>query len=148
MTGLDVIEGGDGMPLEPDWSLLFSDANELTTAHEHWSTVVTTMRSAETLTVANGHAIKRLVLAQVVFDRACVAIARDGAVRRVKGVDRRNPQWMLARQSAEMAANIEAELGLPPSRRHRVGKAPRRCRHLKRLSMTFAKPSAFHATSS
>jgi P27 family predicted phage terminase small subunit len=123
---LDVIQGGDGTPQEPDWGLFFSDACECVTAREHWSTVVTTMRSAETLTVANGHAVKRLVLAQIVFDRACTAVARDGAVRRVKGVYRKNPQWMLVKQSAEMCAGIEAELGLAPSRRHRVGKAPRR----------------------
>jgi hypothetical protein len=82
---LDLIEGGDGAPKEPDWRMLFSDAGECVTAREHWSTVVTTMRSAETLTVANGHSIKRLVLAQIVFDRACTAVARDGAVRVVRG---------------------------------------------------------------
>jgi P27 family predicted phage terminase small subunit len=119
--------------------LLFSDVGECATAREHWSTVVTAMRTAETLTVANGHAVKRLVLAQVVFDRACAAVARDGGVRVVKGVYRRNPQWILAKQSAEMCAGIEAELGLPPSRRHRVGKAARR-KQQARASDAYLKP--------
>jgi P27 family predicted phage terminase small subunit len=101
-------------------------AGECGAAAGHWSNIVNAMRSAETLSVANGHAIKRLIIAQIVFDRACAAVARDGAVRRVKGVDRRNPQWMLVKQSAEMCANIEADLGLPPVRRARVGKVPRK----------------------
>jgi hypothetical protein len=122
MTDFDVIEGGDGTPQQPNWQLLFSDAGECGAAAGHWSNIVNAMRSAETLSVANGHAIKRLVIAQIVFDRACAAVARDGAVRRV------NPQRMLVKQSAEMCAGIEAELGLPPVRRARVGKVPRKQR--------------------
>jgi hypothetical protein len=98
------------------------NAGECGAAAGHWSNIVNAMRSAETLSVANGHAIKRLVIAQIVFDRACAAVARDGAVRRV------NPQRMLVKQSAEMCAGIEAELGLPPVRRARVGKVPRKQR--------------------
>ncbi|SIO51183.1 phage terminase, small subunit, putative, P27 family [Bradyrhizobium erythrophlei] len=128
MTDFDVIDGGDGTPQQPKWQLLFSDAGECGAAAGHWSNIVNAMRSAETLSVANGHAIKRLVIGQIVFDRACAAVARDGAVRRVKGVDRRNPQWMLVKQSAELCAGIEAELGLPPARRARVGKVPRKQR--------------------
>jgi P27 family predicted phage terminase small subunit len=128
MTDFDVIEGGDGTPQQPNWQLLFSDAGECGAAAGHWSNIVNAMRSAETLSVANGHAIKRLVIAQIVFDRACAAVARDGAVRRVKGVDRRNPQWMLVKQSAELCAGIEADLGLPPVRRARVGKVSRKQR--------------------
>jgi P27 family predicted phage terminase small subunit len=122
----EAIDGGDGTPEQPDWCLLFSGADECAAATAHWSTITSAMRAAETLSVANGHAIKRLVIAQIVFDRACAAVARDGAVRRVKGVDRRNPQWMLVKQSAEMCAGIEAELGLPPVRRGRVGKVARK----------------------
>jgi hypothetical protein len=69
MTDFDVIEGGDGTPQQPNWQLLFSDAGECGAAAGHWSNIVNAMRSAETLSVANGRAIKRLVIAQIVFDR-------------------------------------------------------------------------------
>jgi phage terminase small subunit len=124
----DLMEGGAGTPEQPDWQQLFSDTAECAAAAAYWSTVVATMRAAETLSTANGHAIKRLVVAAIVYDRASAAVARDGAVRRVKGVDRKSPQWALMKQSAEMCAGIEAELGLPPVRRGRVGKVTRKSR--------------------
>jgi phage terminase small subunit len=125
---LESIEGGNGTPEHPAWRLLFSDASECGAAAAYWSTIITAMRAAETLTAANGHAIKRLVVAAIVYDRASTAVARDGAIRRIKGVDRKNPQWMLMKQSAEMCAGIEAELGLPPVRRGRVSKVARKSR--------------------
>jgi P27 family predicted phage terminase small subunit len=124
----EAIDGGSGTPEQPAWQLLFSGADECGAAAAYWSTIVATMRAAETLSVANGHAIKRLVLAAIVYDRASAAVARDGAVRRVKGVHRKNPQWMLMKQSAEMCAGIEAELGLSPAKRGRVGKVTRTSR--------------------
>jgi P27 family predicted phage terminase small subunit len=124
----ETIDGGSGAPEQPAWQLLFSGADECAAAQSYWSTIVATMRAAETLSVANGHAIKRLVVAAIVYDRASAAVARDGAVRRVKGVDRKSPQWALMKQSAEMCARIEAELGLPPVRRGRVGKVTRKSR--------------------
>jgi hypothetical protein len=124
----DLMEGGAGTPEQPDWQQLFSGTDECAAAAAYWSTVVATMRSAETLSAANGHAIKRLVVGAIVYDRASAAVARDGAVRRVKGVDRKSPQWALMKQSAEMCAGIEAELGLPPVRRARVGKVARKPR--------------------
>jgi phage terminase small subunit len=124
----EAIDGGDGTPEQPDWCLLFSGPDECAVAAAYWSTIVATMRAAETLSTANGHAIKRLVVTAIVYDRASAAVARDGAVRRVKGVDRKSPQWALMKQSAEMCAGIEAELGLPPVRRARVGKVPRKQR--------------------
>jgi hypothetical protein len=124
----EAIDGGDGTPEQPDWCLLFSGADECAAATAHWSTITSAMRAAETLSVANGHAIKRLVVAAIVYDRASAAVGRDGAIRRIRGVDRKNPQWMLMKQSAEMCAGIEAELGLPPMRRGRVGKVTRKSR--------------------
>jgi P27 family predicted phage terminase small subunit len=125
----EAIDGGNGTPEQPAWQLFFSDANECGAAAAYWSTIVATMRAAETLSAANGHAIKRLVVAAIVYDRAAAAVARDGAIRRVKGVDRENPQWMVVKQAAEVCAGLEAELGLSPARRGRAGKvsrAPRR----------------------
>ena len=126
----ETIDGGDGTPEQPGWQLLFTSPDECAAAAAYWSTITSTMRAAETLSVANGHAIKRLVIGAIVYDRASAAVVRDGAIRRVKGVDRKNPQWMLMKQSAEMCACIEAELGMPPARRGRVGKVIRKPRRL------------------
>lgn len=126
----EAIDGGNGAPEQPAWQLTFSDTSECAAAAAYWSTITTTMRMAETLSAANGHAIRRLVVAAIVYDRAAAAVARDGAIRRVKGVDRKNPQWMVLKQSAEVCAGLEAELGLTPARRSRAGKVSRKPRRL------------------
>ena len=124
----DLMEGGAGTPEQPDWQQLFSGTDECAAAAAYWSTVVATMRAAETLSTANGHAIKRLVVAAIVYDRASKAVMRDGAIRRVKGVDRKNPNWMVMRQASEMCSSLEGDLGLSPAKRSRAGKVPRKQR--------------------
>jgi P27 family predicted phage terminase small subunit len=124
----EAIDGGLGIPEQPDWGLLFSSAQECATAAGYWSKIVTEMRAAETISGANGHAIERLVTAQVVYDRASAAVASQGAVRRIKGVERKNPNWIIARQSSELCSSLEAELGLSPAKRSRVAKVARRAR--------------------
>ncbi|WP_457094920.1 hypothetical protein [Microvirga sp. P5_D2] len=54
-------EGGDGVPAEPDWASIYSGELDIAAAHEEWGFAIRDMREAQTLTVANGHAIKRLV---------------------------------------------------------------------------------------
>jgi cold shock CspA family protein len=101
MTDLDVIDGGEGTPQQPNWQLLSSDVGECGAAAGHWSNIVNAMRSAETLSVANGHAIKRLVIAQIVFDRACAAVARV----RLK-IQRYRPTWLAAISTSTTGARI------------------------------------------
>jgi P27 family predicted phage terminase small subunit len=121
----ETIDGGIGLPKQPDWQLLFNAADECASAESYWSRIVTSMRGADTVSEANGAAIKRLVIAGILYDRASAAVMRDGAIRRVKGVDRKNPSWMVMRQAAEMCSQLEGELGLSPAKRSRVGKVAR-----------------------
>ena len=121
----EAIDGGLNVPDQPDWNLVFDVDQERATAARYWSTIVATMRAAETLSEANGAAIKRLVIAEIVYDRASKAVMRDGAIRRVKGVDRKNPNWMVMRQASEMCSGLEGELGLSPAKRSRAGKVVR-----------------------
>lgn len=122
------IDGGIGLPDQPDWRLLFSVPDECASAERSWSRIITSMRAADTVSEANGAAIKRLVIAGILYDRASTAVMRDGAIRRVKGVDRKNPNWMVMRQASEMCSQLEGELGLSPAKRSRVGKAARPAR--------------------
>jgi phage terminase small subunit len=124
----ETIEGGLGLPEQPDWRLLFSASAECATAARYWSGIVAAMRAADTVSEANGTAIKRLVIAEIVYDRASAAVMRDGAIRRVKGVDRKNPNWMVMRQASEMCSGLEGELGLSPAKRSRAGKVARKSR--------------------
>jgi len=124
----EAIDGGLNVPDHPDWSLLFSADQERAAAARHWSAITAAMRGADTLSAANGAAIKRLVTAAIVYERASVAVMRDGAIRRVRGVDRKNPNWMVMRQASEMCSSLEGELGLSPAKRSRAGKVARNAR--------------------
>lgn len=115
----------DGGPSEPDWPLLLTDPIEQSAARQHWLLICSVMRAAETLSAANGYMIRRLVLSQLIYDRAVVVVAREGAIRRTKGVDRRNPHWLLLKQANDLCTELEQQLGLTPRTRHRVGKVAR-----------------------
>jgi P27 family predicted phage terminase small subunit len=124
----EAIEGDRDLPEQPNWRLLFSVVDECAAAAKHWTVIVAAMRVADTISRANGASIKRLVLAQIVYDRAALAVMREGAIRRVKSVDRKNPNFMVMRQASEMCSALEAELGLSPAKRNRVGKVARPAR--------------------
>ena len=67
---LTAIEGGDGEPPEPDWAMVFADPLDIEIARDEWGLVIREMRTVETLSVANGHAIRRLVEFRVQYRRA------------------------------------------------------------------------------
>lgn len=122
MTKLTTIDGGAGTPPEPDWALVYSDASEITQAHEEWATVVAELKSVDALSVANGHAIKRLVTFRIIYDRTANIVIEQGAVvpaKRTK-VPSHSAHWTVLRQSAEIIAGAEAELGLAPTRRGKL----------------------------
>ncbi len=122
MSILTAIDGGAGTPPEPDWSATFSDAAEVVRAHEEWTAVVTELKEAEALTVANGHAIKRLVVFRIIYDRTADTVVEQGAVvpaRKTK-VPSHSAYWTVLRQSAEIIAAAEGELGLAPTRRSKL----------------------------
>lgn len=128
MNPVKVVFTGDGEPVEPGWHLLYSSRDECEIAHEQWRQVIGEMKSAQILTHANGHAIRRLICFRVEYERAVRHVAQEGAVIKSVGggVDRPNPWWSVLRQSDETVRRLEAELGISPLRRAKVGKVTKR----------------------
>lgn len=127
---LTAIHGGDGVPFEPDWSVLYTDVIDLEAARSEWGIVIRELSENQTLAVANGHAIKRLVEFRVIYERAARDMAETGAVLKAKRtrVPQVNPNWAIMRQADDKITTLEAELGLSPRRRSAVGKVPRKAK--------------------
>lgn len=124
------VKGGEGVPPEPDWSLLYQDELDLQIASGHWRVVINEMKEAQTLTMANGPAIKRLVMFHVEFERQARSVAGAGVIRHAKKtkVPQVHPSWGVMKQAAEAAAALESELGISPRRRNNVGKVQKKAR--------------------
>lgn len=120
------IDGGAGTPPEPDWSDLYSDPLDIEAASEEWNVVIRELKDASALTVANGHAIKRLVQFRVIYQRAARQVAESGPVTKAKrtGVPQWNLHWSVMRQADDTIRALEAELGVPPTRRGKIKVLP------------------------
>ena len=126
---LRTIEGGDGLPPEPEWALHHSDELDIAAARDEWGVVVREMQSAETLAVANGHAIRRLVEFRIQWRRASKHVAEHGAIIQSKTTGKGgqwNPNWSVMRQADHAIRALEGELGLAPRRRAAAVKAKQR----------------------
>lgn len=121
------VSGGEGVPSEPDWSMLYADEFDIAEAHEQWTTVLHELQDANTLALANGHAIKRLVEFRVQYERSSRHVAEHGPVLKGKRakVGQWNPHWSVMRQADEAIRVIEAELGIAPTRRGKATKVQR-----------------------
>lgn len=123
---MNVIEGG-GAP-EPDWTSLFDDVLDISAAGEHWRRITSELKTRELLAEVNAHAVQRLVLSYVIYDRAAREVASAGAVAKPKrgnpkSIARVSPHFTVMREAANDAAVMEAELGLAPRRRAAATKA-------------------------
>src|SRR4051812_16368775 len=113
---MNVIEGtGDIVP-EPDWVSLFSDVLEIEAAREHWRIVTTELKERALMAAGNGHALQRLVVSYVLYDRALREVAENGTVTKPKrgntrAIARTSPHFMVLREMASDAAVLEAEFG-------------------------------------
>lgn len=142
---MDVIEGGDIVPA-PDWEALFSDVLEIAAAQEHWRRITTELKGRALMSAGNAHALQRLVVAYVLYDRSLREVAEHGAVTKPKrgnsrAIARTSPHFSAMRELASDAAVLEAEFGLSPRRRSAATKvqdgkkAPRAAdRYLKSVS--------------
>ena len=129
MMELRTIDGGDGIPPEPEWSQYFSDEFDIEAARDEWGVVVREMQRDETLAVCNGHAIRRLVDFRIQYKRAAIHVAEYGAIIQAKTTGKGgqwNPHWSVMRQADHAIRALEAELGLAPRRRAAVVKVKRR----------------------
>ena len=80
--------------------------------------------------MSNGHALQRLVIAYLLFDRTSREVAENGAVLKPrrgnpKSIARLSPYFTAMREAGADAERLEAELGLSPRRRNGVGKVAR-----------------------
>ncbi|MDF2620216.1 MAG: family phage terminase small subunit [Xanthobacteraceae bacterium] len=130
---MNVIEGSGQIVPEPHWRMLLTDDLEIEAAAEYWRAVTTELRERNLLAPANRHAIQRLVLAYVIFDRSARDVAEHGAVTKPrrgnnKAIARLSPHFTAMREAGNDAATLEAELGLSPRRRGAVTKVERKSR--------------------
>lgn len=118
---LTEIDGGQGLPPEPDWSQFYTDDFDLALAHDEWGLITRELASNQVLSVSNGHAIKRLIEFRVQYERSAKHVAEKGAIlaptsKKAK-VGQWNPHWSVMRQADDAMKALEAELGLSPVRR-------------------------------
>lgn len=124
---LNAVVGGGGTPPEPNWSTIFTDDLDLAAARENWRGLISEMREAGTLAVENGHAIQRLVIFRLEFDRAARNVVEQGKILRAKRTKtpQINPEWTCMKQAGEAVADLESDLGISPRRRNAAGKVTR-----------------------
>lgn len=130
MTDLVEIKGGDGIPPEPNWRTIFGRAQDRNAATAYWCEIISEMRAAEKLAVANAHAIKRLVVAYLTYDISACEVLKSGPVMKAKktGVPTYNPWWTTMSNAASQAQTIEKELCLSPRDRGSGTKTERKAR--------------------
>lgn len=140
---LTALPGGEGTPPEPDWQQLFVDVLDVAVAHEEWGRVTRELQDNQTLTLANGHMIERLVLYRVQFERASRQVAEVGTIVKAKrtGVPQIHPAWTVMRQAGEEIRILEVELGIPPVRRGKAQKVVKQ-KKVERARDAFLKPVA------
>lgn len=129
MAKLDVIEGGNGMPPEPDWSQIFNDELDQALAHDTWATVIAELNGSEKLATANAHMVKRYAVAAVQFEQALRAVEETGPVTKSKkGNQVYNLWWTVQKQAESTLTELEAELTISPRRRNNGGKVTRKAK--------------------
>lgn len=112
---------------EPKWSVLLPDRAERKVAAEHWRRIASEMEAREILSPSNGHALQRLVMAYLVYDRCSRQVADDGlviepAADNPKAIARLSIHYKAMREAESTAERLENQLGLSPGRRGKVGK--------------------------
>jgi P27 family predicted phage terminase small subunit len=127
---MEAIEGTGAIVDEPAWALLLSDGLEIEAAKQHWRRITTEMKEREILSPTNVHAIQRLVLSYIVYDRCSREVTETGAVMQPKrgnpkAIARLSPYFTAMREAGSDADRIEADLGISPRRRSGASKVVR-----------------------
>ncbi|HEX8419460.1 MAG TPA: P27 family phage terminase small subunit [Sphingomonas sp.] len=117
----------DPIVAEPKWAVLLPALAERRVAAAHWKRVAGEMKDREILSSSNGHALQRLVLAYLVYDRCSAAVASGGIIdepnaENPKAIARLSIHYKAMREAENTAERLEAQLGLSPGRRGRVAK--------------------------
>jgi P27 family predicted phage terminase small subunit len=116
------------MPPEPNWAHYYDDAEKRERAHTNWLEICHALRDAGGLAVSNGHAILRLISLRLEYDFSMQDVAARGVVipETRKRFAHTNPHFRVMRQIDETIRQLEAELGISPVRRGRIGKIQKR----------------------
>lgn len=121
---MQVIEGGEGRPPEPDWADIFKGSTaaikaDQANASRYWQTAADELQAAKKLSIVNGHALQRLVISYILYDRAAFEVMKNGAVVAAPktGTPMHSPWWTAMRSADRMATQTESELCLSPRRR-------------------------------
>jgi P27 family predicted phage terminase small subunit len=122
---------------EPDWRQLLKKKNEIALATAHWARITSEMEERQILAPSNAHAIQRLVLAYINYDRCSAEVAKAGAVLQPKAdntraIARLSPHFNAQKAASAEAERLEAQLGLSTVRRARAGKVTRQRRRTTR----------------
>src|SRR5690606_4617967 len=85
----------------------------------------------EILSASNGHALQRLVLAYLVYDRCSAHVAADGLVternpENPKAIERLSIHYKAMREAEKTTERLEGQLGLTPGKRGKVGKVTKK----------------------
>lgn len=120
-----------GIVSAPDWKVLLPDTKERAVAAAHWKRISDEMAGRDILSSSNGHALQRLVLAYLVYDRCSQAVATGGIVdepnpENPKAIARLSIYYKAMREAESTAERLEAQLGLSPGRRGKVGKVTKK----------------------
>lgn len=112
---------------QPDWTLLLNSVAERGVAAGHWRRLVEEMTAREILSASNGHALQRLVIAYLVYDRCSAAVGAGGivdepAADNPKAIARVSIHYKAMSEAEKTAERLEAQLGLTPGRRGKVAK--------------------------
>jgi P27 family predicted phage terminase small subunit len=117
-----MVENTGDIIAEPDWEGLFNDELEIGAAREHWRRITTELKDRSLMAPANAHALQRLVVAYVLYDREMRIVAEQGTVTKPKrgnsrAIARTSPHFTAMRELASDAAVLEQEFGISPRRR-------------------------------
>lgn len=126
---MELIQGSAGRPPEPDWQKLFPGKTAATVADRenasrYWTDAADELQRGDKLSITNAHALQRLVIAYVTYDRAAREVARHGAIVPAPKTKTpmHSPHWTAMQGASRMATAIETELTISPRRRGDGGK--------------------------
>ena len=116
---------------QPDWGRLLPNLAEQQAAAFHWQCIVQEMQEREIFSASNRHAVQRLVVAYLVYDRCSLLVGSDGLVtepnpENPKSIARLSIHYKAMREAESTADRLEAQLGLSPGRRSKVGKVAKK----------------------
>lgn len=116
---------------EPDWERLLTEKEEKLAASDHWRRIANEMNDLQILAPSNGHALQRLVIAYLVYDRCSMQVGTEGLVTAAKAenpksIDRLSIYYQAMREAERTAERLEKQLGLTPGNRGKVGKVSQR----------------------